>query len=33
MLTLCEEFWDVWLSMDLGSRFVEEIIKWIRNRI
>ncbi len=27
---LSKDFWDVWLSMDMGSDIMEGYIKWIR---
>jgi hypothetical protein len=27
---LSQDFWDVWLSMDMGSDIMEGYIKWIR---
>jgi hypothetical protein len=27
---LNQDFWDVWLSMDMGSDIMEGYIKWIR---
>ena len=30
MISLSQEFWDIWLSMDLGSKVMEGYILWSR---